>query len=413
MQEIAEVHPAMEHAVSLVQSTVSKQVLEAALPLVEHNGRALGALLDHAVVAGIENAMSTLAARYAAEVLGAERSARTNGRNGYRSGTRPRTFTTPLGQLTVNMVKTRGAVLVPPFLRQAGKFTNDVVALGRRLWIQGLSLRSIATVAPEALGGAVSHTEVGSWVHEAQDEVMRWMNRPISDDVRYIVFDGMYVSVKRQSARKEALLIAVGITESGKAEVLDVLPAPSESLESWRTLMARLRGRGLKPNQLRLAISDGNEPLIQAIESELHGVPRQRCTVHKVRNVIGKSPRTLKAVAPKEASAIWKAPNKSEAKTRAAAFIQRYRDTHPDLAAIVEDDLEATLSFFDLDANLWKTMRTTNVGERVNREMRRKFDDMGACRGDQAVTRTAALVAMKLSEQWGSKIVEGFKKERR
>ena len=329
MQDIAEVHPTMEHAVSLVQSTVSKQVLDVALPLVEPSGRALGALLDHAVVVGIESAMSTLAERYAAQVLGAERSARSGARSGYRSGTRTRTLTTPLGELTVDLVKTRGAVLVPPFMRQAGKFTADVVALGRRLWVQGLSLRSIATLAPETLGGAVSHTEVGTWVHEAQDEVMRWMNRPISADVRYIVFDGMYVSVKRQTARKEALLIAVGITEAGKAEVLDVLPAPSESLVSWTTLMARLRGRGLKTSQLRLAISDGNEALIQAIESELQGVPRQRCTVHKVRNVIGKSPRALKAVAPKEASAIWQAPNKSEAKARAAAFIARYRDTHP------------------------------------------------------------------------------------
>jgi putative transposase len=413
MLEIAEVNPAMEHASSFVQTTVSRHVLDAALPLVEPNGRALASLLDHAVVSGIENAMSTLAERYAAEVLGAERSARSGGRQGYRSGKRTRTLTTPMGELTVSLVKTRGAVLVPPFLQKAGKFTQDVVALGRRLWVQGLSLRGVSAVASDALGGNVSHTEVGSWVHEAHDEVMRWLNRPIAENIRYVVFDGMYVSVKRENARKEALLIAVGITESGKAEVLDVLPAPSESLESWSTQMARLRGRGLKPSQLRLAISDGNEALIRAIESELPGVPRQRCTVHKVRNVIGKSPRALKAVAPKEASAIWKAPNKSEAKVRAAAFIERYRESQPALAAIIEDDLEATFAFFDLDANLWKTMRTTNVGERVNREMRRKFNDMGACKGDHAVTRTAALIAMKLSENWNKKIVEGFKKKPR
>jgi len=413
MVEIAEVNTAMEHTSSFIQATVSQHVLDMSLPLLEPNGEALGALLDRAVVSGIEGAMSTLAERYASAVLGAERSARAAGRQGYRSGTRPRTITTPMGELTVQLVKTRGGVLVPPFLRKAGKFTEGVVALGRRLWVQGLSLRSVSAVAPDALGGAVSHTEVASWVHEAHDEVMRWLNRPIEANIRYIVLDGMYVSVKRDSARKEALLAAVGITETGHCTVLDVLPAPTESVESWATLLARLRGRGLKPEQLRLAISDGNEGLIQAIERELPGVLRQRCVVHKVRNVVGKAPRHLKAVAPKEASAIWKAPNKSEAKTRAAEFIAKYRPKHPALADIVENDLEATLAFYDLDANLWRTMCSTNVAERVNREMRRKFKDMGACKGDHAVTRTAALTAMKLSEDWKGKVVEGFKKERR
>lgn len=82
-----------------------------------------------------------------------------------------------------------------------------------------------------------------------------------------------------------------------------------------------------------MAFSDGHEGLISAIARELPGVSRQRCTVHKVRNVVGRSPRHLKAIAPKEASAIWKAPNKSEAKSRAAEFIAKYKDAHPVLAA--------------------------------------------------------------------------------
>ena len=136
MQEISENHVAMEQAAGFVQSTK-----HAALPLMEPN--------DQAVVAGIENAMS-IAERYAAQVLGAERSARCGSRQGYRSGTRSRSLTTPLGELRVQVVKTRGGVLTPPFLQRAGKFTQDVVALGRRLWVQGLSLRSVAAVAPEA-----------------------------------------------------------------------------------------------------------------------------------------------------------------------------------------------------------------------------------------------------------------------
>lgn len=89
--------------------------------------------------------------------------------------------------------------------------------------------------------------------------------------------------------------------------------------------------------------------------------------------------------------------------------MDKYRESHPKLAAIVEDDFEATLTFYDLDANLWRTMCSSNLVERINREMRRKFDDMGACKGDVAVTRTAAIVAMKLSSDWKGTVVKGFK----
>ena len=142
-------------------------------------------------------------------------------------------------------------------------------------------------------------------------------------------------------------------------------------------------------------------------------VPRQHCTVHKVRNVVGHASLQLKSVAPKEASAIWRAPNKSEARVRAAAFVAKHRETASKLADIVENDFEATLTFFDLDASLWRTLCSSNVVELINREMRRKFDDMGACKGEQVVTRTAALVAMKLSGDWKNTVVKGFQKKRK
>ena len=166
----------------------------------------------------------------------------------------------------------------------------------------------------------------------------------------------------------------------------------------------------MKPDNLRLVVSDGNEGIIGAIAMELPFVCRQRCTVHKVRNIVGHSPRNLKGTAPGEASAIWKAPNKSEARDPVSSFIAKYEQSHPKLAAVIADDFDATLAFYDLDASIWRGMCSTNVIERVNREMRRKFNDMGACKGDLAVTRTAVLIAIKLEEDWKGTVVKGFKK---
>lgn len=413
METLANVMRGVNRAEAEMQAMVAQSVAAAAAPLVAPGGRALGEMLDRAVTGGIEQALSGVAQRYAVEALGAERSQRVDVRQGFRSGTRKRRLVTPLGTLELSFVKSRTRTLVPPFLANRGQFMAGVAALGRKLWVRGLSTRNVAAVAEEALGGAVSHETVAGWVQESYEEVLTWLNRPIPSSVRYLVLDALWVSVKRQTARKEAVLVAVGIAADGSREVLDVMSAPTESHAHWATFLARLRGRGLDPKQLRLAITDGNEGLMGAVEAELPGTPRQRCTVHKVRNVVGRAPKALKSIAPREASAIWKAPNKSEARARATAFIEKYRGSHPYLADIVANDFEATLAFFDLDASLWKTMATTNVVERVNRELRRKFDDMGGCKGEQAVTRTAALTAMKLSRDWEGTVVKGFRKPRR
>jgi transposase-like protein len=117
----------------------------------------------------------------------------------------------------------------------------------------------------------------------------------------------------------------------------------------------------------------------------------------------------VKAAAAKEATAIWNAPNKSEARHRAAAFEATWRPEHPNLANIIRDDFEATLTFYDMDASTWKSLRSTHVIERFNREMRRKFRDMGACRGDRPVVRVAGLVAMRLAKSWEGTVVRRFK----
>ena len=117
--------------------------------------------------------------------------------------------------------------------------------------------------------------------------------------------------------------------------------AASESTDSWGTLVSRLKLRGLKPENLQLVITDGDEGVISALRTHLGDVRRQRCTVHKVRNVVGRCPRDLKKIAPAEASNIFKAPSRSEAERRAKAFIDKYDKEAPKLANIIRDDLDA------------------------------------------------------------------------
>ena len=410
MSNVAEVRSALH---DVVRSGVASAVQREAEALLSEGSEGLVRLLDTAVVDGIEQALSSVAEAYATQVLGAERYSRSTSRAGARSGARTKRAVTPFGTLSLRFVKSRAGALVPPFARDVGRFCEEVAALGRELWVRGLSTRKVSKVAEEALGGKASHTTVASWVKDVADEVLHWLNRPVRKDIAYLVLDGIYVPVVRETSKQEPILVAVGITEHGEKEILDVLPAPSESKEAWATAISRLRARGLDVSALKLVITDGNEGLIQALADELPSVPRQRCVVHKVRNVVGACPRQLKGKAPKQASAIWKAPNKTEARRRQKAFVDEYRESHPKLAAIIADDFEATLTFFDFDATRWAVLKSTNVEERINRELKRRFRDVGAMKGDLAASRHAVLVAKMLNEDWKGTVISGFKPTRK
>ena len=406
MANVAEARSALH---DVVRSGVATAVQRDAEALLAPGSEGLMKLLDAAVVEGIEVALAEVSEDYATRTLGAERYSRSAARVGSRSGHRTRSVVTPFGKLELRFVKTRTATLVPAWAENIGRFAAEVVHLGRELWVRGLSSRSVSKVADEALGGSASHTTVAGWVKDVADDVLHWLNRPLRKDIAYLVLDGIYVPILRDTSTKEPILVAVGITEKGEKEILDVLPAPSESTDHWSCLLSRLRARGLDVAALQLVITDGNEGVIQALARDLPRVPRQRCVVHKVRNIVGACPRQLKGTAPKLASAIWKAPNKAEARTRMKAFADTYRESHPRLTAIIEDDFEATLTFFDFDADRWRTLKSTNAEERINRELKRRFRDIGAMKGDQAASRHAVVVAMKLNADWEGSIVEGFK----
>ena len=158
-------------------------------------------------------------------------------------------------------------------------------------------------------------------------------------------------------------------------------------------MLSRLTMRGLRVANLSLVITDGDAGLLAALSSQWPRVPPQRCTVHKVRQVVGRSSRELKKTAPKECAAIYKASSQTEARRRAAAFIEKYRTVAPKLADIVENDLDACLTFYEHDANLWPALRSTNALERMNREFRRKLREVDAIKGEVNINRIAVQVA--------------------
>ena len=311
--------------------------------------------------------------------------------------------------MEIRIPKPRGGASRPEWLPILKAVPEKLVELSRKLWQRGMSYRDLAAHSEDLLGVGRSHATIGKWVQDVTDDVLRWLNRPISEHIRYLVLDALYVPVVRETAAKEAILVALGVTADGSKEILDILHAPSESAEAWCAMLARLKMRGLDPAKLALAITDGDQGVLSALGSALPTVPRQRCTVHKVRNIVGACPRNLKATVPKQVVAIYDAPSRDEANRRALAFIAEHETSHPRLARIVEDDLEACLRFYDFDASRWRALRTTNALERINRELRRKLREVGAMKGERDVTRIAVGVAQFVNDEMKGTPIDGFR----
>lgn len=374
---------------------------------------ALRRTLDDALVEGVRLGVEQLASRWAEGAVGAMRYERSGERVGYLSGHRNHTIRLKLGPVSVRVPKPRQGPSRPEWLAKLKRTPESLVEFVRQLWHRGLSYRDLAAISEEALGETRSHTAMGGWVSDVAEEVLRWLNRPISPKIRYLALDALYVPVVRESSKKEPLLVALGITQDGHKEVLDVLHAPSESTENWGSLLSRLRLRKLDTKQLALVITDGHEGLIGAVEKHLPRVPRQRCTVHKVRNVVGHCPRDLKSTAPGEAAAIFKAPSRSEARRRAADFVAKYETRAPKLAEIITNDFDACLTFYDFDAKRWDSLRSTNALERLNREFRRKLREVGAMKAEVNVMRIAVEVARFVNTEMRDKPIAGFRKRRK
>lgn len=365
--------------------------------------------IERVLLAGTEGALQQLCDAFARELIGADRYARTADRKTQRAGTVAKRVRLPFGAAVLHLVRPRVGSALPPWLAAIATVPAKLDALLRMLWVRGLSTRDVAAVSDELFGRHVSPTTVMAAVHDAQAEVLRWQNAPITDAIRYLTLDALYLPIVRERSTNHAVLCALGITETGHKVLLDVTIAPSESFDSWSTVLLRLRMRGLKPDALRLVVTDGDAGLIAALDAHLKGVVRQRCTVHKMRNVVGACGFREKGTIPTECAAIYKAPNRADARARALAFIAKYEASHPKVAAIVRDDLDAQLAFYDLDPKLWMTMRSTNVLERVNKELRRKTREVGAHQSDVSAQRTCVLVGLALNEVWKETPIEGFR----
>ena len=334
--------------------------------------------------------------------LRAARHERTADRRDHRNGVYPRDLTTELGLLRgLQVPRARRTGFQPQVFARYQRRQPGVNQLLQRAFISGVSTRQVGPLTALLLEEAVSASTVSRVTQSLDAEVRRFQGRPLEDRYCYLLLDGITLKVKGSAGgRKRLVLCAYGLNPQGERELLGFHQAKAESEAAWAAFLNDLYQRGLLGRALRLVVTDGNPGVQAALDLVYPAVPRQRCWVHKLRNLAAKLPRRLQAACLAEAKAIYTAQGQRAAVRAFRQWAARWRAEAPAAVACLGQDLEPLLAFFVCPPAHWRRIRTTNAIERAFREVRRRTRPMSCFTNEASCNRIIYAVIHHLNAQW-------------
>jgi len=255
----------------------------------------------------------------------------------------------------------------------------------------------------------MSHSTVTKLTNALEPVLREWETRPVPQGIVYLLLDAIYLPVRRPGfTSKQALLVALGVTAEGKRHMLGFLLGDRESEDSWKALVKDLLNRGLDRNALKLAVSDEHSGIELAVR-DLLAVPHQLCVVHLLRNT------RLRVAAPHRRlfldnfRAIFWAKTREEALTAIGAMQGRWSAAYPKAVLLVMRRVEDHLHFMKEPEHFWTLLRTSNLIERFNLELRRRLRSAGTMHSELEVLKLVWAVSQAQEERWAKHLWKGRK----
>jgi transposase-like protein len=308
---------------------------------------------------------------------------RTPERRDQRNGSYERDLGTSMGVIEDLVVpRTRNGFRTELFERYQRRQTELDEAI-LEMFVGGVSTSRVGEVVEALSGGKLSSSTVSRIFHSLDEEFEGWKSRPLQNRYLYVFADGTYFTViYGEEGCKMPILAVIGIDETGKRDVLAFTVGERENQHAWEDLLENLRSRGVQ--QIDLWITDGNQAMLNAIQSKFFGSQRQRCMKHKIENVLGYVPEKQQESVRAELKAIFYQASRQQADQLAAAFIEKYTAIYPSAIECLKRDWEACLTFYSFPNKHWKFIRTTNVIERLFGEVKKRSHKMAAAFRNEA-----------------------------
>jgi putative transposase len=318
--------------------------------------------------------------------IGAAWGACSQERKGYRNGTYTRDLATSTGRLEeIKVPRDRAGQFHTQAFERYSRYEPRIADGLMQMFVAGVSTHKVGEVAQTLMGVAPSASTISRLNQSLSQQFEAWRQRPLQEHWRILYLDGVHFSIRHgDKADSTIILTALGVDLAGNKEVLSLRACAEEGKDGWGSVLQDLRARGA--TQIDLIVTDGHDGVLAAVAELFASTPRQRCLVHKQRNVLNAIPRRERNEVQAELAGIWQQPTRQEAMVQLAAFKAKYGKRYPEAVRSLTEEEEKTLTFYEFPQAMHRHIQTTNAIESLFSNVRQRTDQI-----DVFTTETSCL----------------------
>ncbi len=330
---------------------------------------------------------------------GAQKGIHSKERITHFSGSRVRRFDTRLGTMYLVVPKLRKGGYIPFFVTEKKRSEQALLQVVQEAFINGVSTRKIDRLAKQLGIENISASQVSEINKGLDEQVDAFRTRPLDAEYPVIWVDALYEKIRNDGrVINSAVMVVCGLNTAGEREILAIESMDAENEENYRLLFQKLKTRGLQ--QIWLAVSDAHQGLKNAIQKEFLGSTWQRCKVHFMRNILAKVRRHSKEYVAGKIKHIWLQPTLEDARKYAKEVIDELDGKYPDAMEILDAGLEDSLQFFLFEKLDHRKIASTNMLERLNKEIRRRSRVVGIFPSPDSYLRLVTCFLIEYTEDW-------------
>lgn len=286
--------------------------------------------------------------------------------------------------------------VIPKSERMDPRLREDMAVLN----LAGISNRTLGMISRRILGIEVSKDTINSSLELIENSAIKWLERPLDKKYWALYIDGTNFKIQRRGdTDKEPSLVVLGVDQDDHRSVLAIEPGHKDNVDSWRSVFASLRSRGLDMEAVKLGIMDGLPGLERAFCETFSNAKTARCWVHAKKNAVNKCPAKLRMAFKELVSKVMYADSYQDAKSAFEVLKRQMGGDGKCAVSCLEKDLESLLVQYTFDKSYWRTLKTTNPVERVNKELKRRAKSMEGL-GERSLTCLTAFTALRLEMGW-------------
>ena len=341
------------------------------------------------------------------EQLGASNYERSQERSDYRNGVRTRTLTPRIGKIELQVPRHRNVPFKTSLFENYQRNEQALITTMMEMVVQGVSTRNIKKVTEKLCGKSFSKSAVSEICKELDVPVKHFKERLLPEHYPFIIVDAIYLKAREDHrVKSKALFVAIGINNTGHKEVLGFEVYDSEKVNTWRDFFENLKSRGLRG--VDIVISDAHAGLVDAIKESFSGSSWQRCQAHFTRNIIDKCPKKYSTGLASELRDMFNAATIEEARRLKESIYDEYQDVANEAMTVLDEGFEDSITIMALPSKYRIALRTSNIIERENREIRRREKVIQIFPNTESIIRLIGAVLQDDHNEWsvGHKIFD-------